>query len=94
MDGDTLINSTTKATEYVEALVAQKRDLRVALVWAIIILRTVSKENYPFLMDALELRASKFDDYEDLKIFFNEKDKQNAEDNPFARFRRMMEGGA
>jgi hypothetical protein len=92
-EGDTLVNATKTVTGYVDALIAQKRDLRVALTWAIMILRQVGGEPYPYLMDALELRSSKFEDYEDLKIYFNEKDKEHQQAGPFGAIRRMIEGG-
>jgi hypothetical protein len=93
MEGDTLVNSTKTITGYVEALIAQKRDLRVVLTWAIMILRAISKGEYSYLLDALELRSSKFEDFEDLKIYFDQKQKEHQEAGPFGMFRRMMGGG-
>ncbi len=93
MDGDTLATSTESIPQFVEALIAEKRDLRVALTWAIILLRHATKDLYPFLLDALELRASKFDDFDDLKLYFAQKKKEREDGGPFGLMRRMMEGG-
>ena len=77
-----LSDKTDRVTEYIDEMVSEGLDLRIALYIALIVIRH-SNQCLSVAMDAIEARTRSHENYEDMKIDLAEMKKKEGEKNPF-----------
>ena len=79
------VDRADSLTGIVDELIARGVDIRIAL-WLCIAYIRDNDLHVSSVIDSIELRAQRFESYEDMKIYLNDMKKKQQKDNPFQAF--------